>query len=562
MLRFSYKFLFGVVATPSIINEAMDNFEPGSKSATTTKKACVALRSQGSPTDCPCIIGGKPYTTKSSFFQVMPSDHQHALAKGYHASTELANKAIENSLQTFTTWSTTPFRDRAAIFLKAAHLLSTKYRDEIRAATMLGQSKNPWQAEIDCVAEACDFLRWNVHFAEELYRVQPYSDPRSGMWNMTDYRPLEGFCTAITPFNFTAIAANLAGTPALMGNTVIWKPSPTALLSNFLMLRIFQEAGLPDGVINFLPCEPGVMDEVVHSHRSLAGCFFTGSTKVFLDINKKVYSRLETYANYPRISGETGGKDFHLIHPSADLKLVAAATTRAAFEYQGQKCSACSRIFVPKSQWNEFKNLLLMGVKQIKMGQPDDFSSFMCAVIDDKAFAKNKKYIDLAMEDSSNYTVLTGGKCDNSRGYFIEPTVILSKQPRSPLLCEEIFGPVLTAYVYDDGKPNFWKEVCELVDTSTKYGLTGAIFSNDRSSIQEADRHLRYACGNYYVNDKCTGAVVGQQPFGGSRQSGSNDKPGSALFLNRFVSARSIKESLDVRPVISYPHQLPDQYTL
>lgn len=563
MLRFSTRFLYGVVATPPIINEAMDSFEPGSKSAASTKAACAALRHQGgSPVECPCVIGGVPYSSKNTFSQVMPSDHHHVLAKGFHATPELAKKAVENSLETFKSWSTTPFRDRAAIFLKAAHLLSTKYRDEMRAATMLGQSKNPWQAEIDCVAEACDFLRWNVHFAEEMYRVQPFSDPRSGVWNITDYRPLEGFCTAITPFNFTAIAANLAGTPALMGNVVIWKPSPTALLSNYLMFRILKEAGLPDGVINFLPCEPGVMDEVVHSHPSLAGCFFTGSTKVFLDINKKVYSRLEQYNNYPRISGETGGKDFHLLHPSADLKQAAAATTRAAFEYQGQKCSACSRIFVPKSCWETFKNYLLTGVRQLKMGQPDDFSSFLCAVIDDKAFAKNKKYIDIAKEDPKNFTILSGGKCDRSKGYFIEPTVILSAQPKSPLLCEEIFGPVLTAYVYDDGKPNFWKEVCEMVDTSTKYGLTGAIFATDRTAIYEADSCLRYACGNYYVNDKCTGAVVGQQPFGGSRQSGSNDKPGSALFLNRFVSARSIKENFDVTPMISYPHQLPDQYTL
>lgn len=561
MLRRCAPFFFGVVATPPIVNEPMDNFEPNSKSALGVKAACKALRSAGKPAEVPIVIDGKFYTTKSVIKQVMPSQHQHQLARGYNATPELAKKAVESSMKAFKSWSVVPFRDRAAIFLKAAHLLSTTYRDEMRAATMLGQSKNPWQAEIDCVAEACDFIRWNVHFAEEMYRVQPQSTPQSGVWNITDYRPLEGFCTAITPFNFTAIAANLAGTPALMGNVVIWKPSPTALLSNYLVLKILKEAGLPDGVINFLPCEPDVMDSAVHSDENLAACVFTGSTKVFLDINKKIYSRLDKYKNFPRISGETGGKDFHLLHPTANLRQAAAATIRASFEFQGQKCSACSRLYAPKSTWREFKDLLVAGVNQIKTGQPDDFSSFMCAVIDEKSFIKNKKYIDMAKEDS-NYTIISGGDCDKSVGYFVKPTIIQSKDPKAALMREEIFGPVLTIYVYDDSKPNYWKEVCELINTSTKYGLTGAVFADDRSAVQQADAQLRYACGNYYVNDKCTGAVVGQQPFGGSRHSGSNDKPGSALFVTRLVSARSIKENFDVRPVISYPHQLPDNYKL
>eukprot|EP00796_Vickermania_ingenoplastis_P008595 gene8596-6034_t len=561
MLRRCAPAFFAALAVPPIANEPMDNFEPNSKSTKNVLAACARLRSAGVQ-EVPIVIGGKHYTTRNTIKQVMPSQHQHQLAVGYNASPELAKQAVDTALTTFKSWSTTPFRDRAAIFLKAAHLLSTTYRDEMRAATMLGQSKNPWQAEIDCVAEACDFLRWNVRFAEEMYGVQPHSPPLSGIWNMTDYRPLEGFCTAVTPFNFTAIAANLAGTPALMGNVVLWKPSPTALLSNYLMLKIFKEAGLPDGVINFVPCEPAVMEQAIHSDPHLAGCFFTGSTKVFVDINKSIYSRLETFNNFPRISGETGGKDFHLLHPSANLKQAAAGTIRAAFEFQGQKCSACSRLYAPKSTWKEFKELLIKGAKQIKMGQPDDFSSFMCAVIDDKAFAKNKRYIDMAKEDTSNYIIVTGGGCNKTVGYFIEPTIIESKDPNAALMREEIFGPVLTIHVYDDSKPSYWADVCELINSSTKYGLTGAVFAEDRAAVQDADRMLRYACGNYYVNDKCTGAVVGQQPFGGSRQSGSNDKPGSALFLTRFVSARSIKENFDVTPVISYPHQLPDQYVI
>lgn len=561
MLRRCSPLLFGVVATPPILNEPMDSFEPNSASRASVAAACKDLRASR-PIECPIMIDGKPHTTSSTFHQVMPSEHAHVLAKGFNATPELAKLAVESAMKAAKDWAATPFRDRAAIFLKAAHLLSTSYRDEMRAATMLGQSKNPWQAEIDCIAEACDFIRFNVHFAEEMYQVQPLSVPQSGVWNMTDYRPLEGFCTAVTPFNFTAIAANLAGTPALMGNVVLWKPSPTALLSNYIMWKIFKEAGLPDGVINFVPCSPDVMASTVHADPNLAGCFFTGSTKVFLDINKSIYSRLDAYRNFPRISGETGGKDFHLLHPTADVAQAAAGTIRAAFEYQGQKCSACSRLYAPKSRWAELKALLEKGCKQIRQGQPDKFSSFMCAVIDEKAFDKNKRYIDIAKNDESQYTIICGGGTNKSVGYFVEPTIIVSKDPKSPLMREEIFGPVVSIYVYDDSKPGFWKDVCELVDSSTAYSLTGAVFAKDRDAVREADQHLRYACGNYYVNDKCTGAVVGQQPFGGGRHSGSNDKPGGPHFLSRFVSARSIKENFDVRPVISYPHQLPDVYKL
>nr|AGT02588.1 1-pyrroline-5-carboxylate dehydrogenase [Strigomonas oncopelti] len=559
MLRRSLALSYAYVRCPPIQNERMDNFEPGSQSAKETLEACKRVRAQ--TREIPVVVDGVRHTTPHSFTRTMPTDHSVVLAKAYDATPELGKQAVEAAVRAQKEWSRVPFRDRAAVFLKTAHLLSTKYRADMRAATMLGQGKNPWQAEIDCVAEACDFLRWNVHFAEEVYRQQPYSVPNSGVWNTTDYRPLEGFWSAITPFNFTAIAANLAATPALMGNAVVWKPSRTAILSNYMFFEIMEEAGLPKGVVNFLPCPHEVMD-IVHGDENLAGVIFTGSTRVFNTLNKNIYGRLESYRNFPRMSGETGGKDFHLVHPSADLKLVAANTLRAAFEFQGQKCSACSRAYVPKSTWKELEALLLKGHKQIKMGQPEDFKSFMCAVIDEAAFNKNKKYIDIAKADPSNYTVIAGGGCDNSKGNFIEPTIIVSKDPKGQLMREEIFGPVVAIHVYDDSKPNFWKDVCHLVDTSTQYGLTGAVFARDRAVIREADAHLRYAAGNFYINDKCTGAVVGQQPFGGARLSGSNDKPGAQQFVTRFVSARSIKENFDVAPTISYPHQLPDVYTL
>ncbi|CCW69764.1 unnamed protein product [Phytomonas sp. Hart1] len=560
MLRRTLPFAFGFPKCPPILNEPMDNFEPGSVSAKGVLEACKRYRE--TVTECPIIIGGKPYTSSNAFDRVIPSDHGVKLARSYFACPKLAKKAVDTALVAFKEWSHVPFRERAAIFYKAAHLIATKYRNDLRAATMLGQSKNPWQAEIDCVAESCDFLRWGIHFASELYSNQPHSVGNSGVWNSTEYRPVEGFWSAITPFNFTAIAANLVGAPALMGNVAIWKPSPNAVLSNYLILKIFEEAGLPPGVINFLPCEPEVMDQVVNSDPRLAGVVFTGSTKVFSEINKNVYSRIDTYKNFPRISGESGGKDFHLIHPSANIKLAVANTIRGAFEYQGQKCSACSRAYVPKSKWGEFKELFLKGHKQIKMGQPDDLSSFMCAVIDKAAFEKHQKYIDIAKNNSDVYTILAGGNCNGTKGYFVDPTIIETKDPRSQLMREEIFGPVLTVFVYDDSTPGFWKDICELVDTTTVYGLTGSIFAHDRASIQEATKYLRYTAGNFYINDKCTGAVVGQQPFGGAKLSGSNDKPGSAQFMLRFVSARTIKENFSVAPDISYPHQLPDIYQL
>ncbi|KAG8347119.1 putative Aldehyde dehydrogenase family [Trypanosoma vivax] len=556
MLRRSLPYAFAFVKSPPIGNEGMDSFEKGSVSATATLEACKALRQK--VTDCPIVIGGKEYRTENAFKQVIPSDHQKLLATSYNATDELAHKAIQTALEASGEWSQVPFRDRAAIFLRAAHLISTKYRHELRAATMLGQSKNPFQAEIDVVAESCDFLRYSVKFAEELYNQQPASPANCAIWNSLEYRPLEGFVSAIAPFNFSAIAANLVACPALMGNVVLWKPSPGAVLSNYLLYKVFEEAGLPAGVVNFVPCEPRVMSEVVNTHPELAGVAFTGSTAVFRDINKQIYARLEEYRNIPRISGETGGKDFHLIHPSADVKLAAALTTRGAFEFQGQKCSATSRLYVPKSRWNEMKEHMLAVHSQLKMGQPDDFQSFLCAVINEAAFVRNEKYISIAKEHADDYTIIAGGKCDKSQGWFIEPTIIEAKRADATLLQDEIFGPVLTVFVYDDSQPGYWENVCGIVNKS-RYALTGSIFCQDRRAIREAtERHLRYAAGNFYINDKCTGAVVGHQPFGGARASGSNDKPGSALFLTRWVSARTIKENFDPSTQVSYPHQLPD----
>ncbi|KEG13723.1 delta-1-pyrroline-5-carboxylate dehydrogenase [Trypanosoma grayi] len=557
MLRRTLPFAFAYAKCPPIVNEPMDAFEPGSASANGTLEACKRLR--GGVTDCPIVIGGKEYRTDSVIRRMIPSDHQHHLATGYNATPDLARKAVNTALEASQTWSQTPFRDRAAIFLHAAHLISTKYRHELRAATMLGQSKNPFQAEIDVIAESCDFLRFSVKFAEELYHNQPLSPSSGSIWNSLDYRPLEGFVTAIAPFNFSAIAANLVACPALMGNVVLWKPSPNAVLSNYVLYKVFEEAGLPAGVVNFIPCEPDVMCETVNSHPDLAGVAFTGSTKVFMSINKQIYSQLEEYRNIPRISGETGGKDFHLIHPSADMKQAAALTVRGAFEYQGQKCSATSRLYAPKSRWEELKGYMLEVHGQLKIGQPDDFQSFMCAVIDETAFDRNKKYIDIAKADKANYTILAGGECDKSQGWFVQPTIIEAKDAQAQLLREEIFGPILTVYVYDDSNPGYWPDVCDIVNRTTKYSLTGSIFAQDREAIRHAtSKHLRYAAGNYYINDKCTGAVVGQQPFGGARASGSNDKPGSPLFLTRWVSARTIKENFDHTSQVSYPHQLPD----
>ena len=491
---------FGAVSIPPIVNEPMSSFPPGCPHRAQVESECRNLR--GSVSECQIVIHGVRYTTDKMWERTIPSDNKHVIARTYMATPELAKAAVESSLRAHAEWSRTSFLDRAAVCLKAAHLITKKYRAQVLARTMLGQSKNPWQAEIDCVAEAADFLRFNVKYAAQMYNEQPVSPATANVWNTVEYRPLEGFVASITPFNFTAIGVNLAIAPVLMGNVTVWKPSPSAILSNYHMMQIFEEAGLPPGVINFLPCEPEVMEREVLGHQMLGGMVFTGSTKVFKQINRVISGNLDVYRNFPRISGETGGKNFHLLHPSCDINYAVASTVRSAFEYQGQKCSACSRVYVPKSRWAEFKEKLLAAHQKLAMGQPDDFRSFMCAVIDEAAFRKVSSYIDLAKTEGGQ--VLAGGTYDGTKGWFITPTVIVTENPLSTTMREEIFGPVLTVYVYDDKQ---WRETLRLVDETSPYGLTGSVFSDDRSALREAADALRYTCGNLYINDKSTGAV-------------------------------------------------------
>lgn len=546
---------YGVAAVGSVLNERMDSFAPGSKDRAAMEAACAKTRT--SHLDCPIVIGGQEFRTGNAFKRTAPSDHSVHLATGYNADDKLAQAAVRSCLDAHPTWSRTPFQDRCAILLKAAHLITTKYRAEVQAYTMLGQSKNPWQAEIDCVAESADFIRFNVKFAEQIYQEQPLTTANASIWNMTEYRPLEGFVAAISPFNFTAIGVNLALAPVLMGNTVVWKPSPNAILSSYQMFKIFEEAGLPPGVINFVPSEPDVMSRNVIENPMLGGVAFTGSTKVFNTIHQTVARNLEVYRSYPRISGETGGKNFHFLHPSCDVNHAVASTIRSAFEYQGQKCSACSRLYCPKSLWGSVKAKLLAAHNKVVVGQPDDFKTFVAAVIDDNAFKKVTGYIEKAKAEGGD--IIAGGRGDNAQGFFVQPTIIVTSDPKSVTMREEIFGPVLTVYVYDDKEMD---ETLRLVDETTPYGLTGAIFASDRAALRHIADRLRYCAGNIYINDKSTGAVVGQQPFGGARGSGSNDKPGASQFLHRWVSARTIKENFDINGQISYPHQLPDIVTV
>lgn len=542
---------FGAALVGGITNEPMNSFKPDSPERAATAAACAKVRA--TTVDCPIVIGGKEYRTKNSFKRTAPSDHSVHIATGYNADAALAELAVTNSLEAFKTWSTTPFQDRVAIVLKAAFLITRQYRAEVLAATMIGQSKNAWQGEIDCVAESADFLRFNAKYAQQIYQEQPLTSPNASVWNMTEYRPLEGFVASVSPFNFTAIGVNLALAPVLMGNTVVWKPSPNAILSSYQMYKIFEDAGLPAGVINFVPCEADVMASKIIAHPALGGVAFTGSTKVYNAINQNVAQNLSTYRSYPRLSGETGGKNFHLLHPSCDVNNAVAATVRSAFEYQGQKCSACSRLYCPKSLWPEVQKKLLDATAKIVVGQPDDFKTFMAAVIDEAAFNKNLSYIEKAK--AAGGKIIAGGTGDKTKGFFVQPTIIVTTDPKSITMREEIFGPVLTVFVYNDAD---WQETMKLVDETTVYGLTGAIFAHDRVALREAAETLRYTAGNLYINTKSTGAVVGQQPFGGARSSGSNDKPGAPQFLYRWISPRTIKESYEINGQISYPHQLPD----
>jgi 1-pyrroline-5-carboxylate dehydrogenase len=469
------------------------------------------------------------------------------LARAPQADRATMTAAVKAAVEAQRDWAGLRFEDRAAVFLRAAELLATTHRQLINAATMLGQSKTAYQAEIDSACELIDFLRFNVHYAERIYREQPESSP--GVWNRMDHRPLEGFVYAITPFNFTAIGGNLPTAPALMGNAVIWKPAATALLSNWHFFKLLEQAGLPPGVINFLPGNSIEVSELLLAERQLAGIHFTGSTPVFQSLWRSVAENLERYAGYPRIVGETGGKDFILAHPSADTDALAVAIVRGAYEYQGQKCSAASRAYIPDTLWPAVRDRVVAMIQDIRVGDVADFRNFMGAVIDRRAFTRLRDHLEAAKRDSG-VKLLAGGGTDDSVGYFVQPTLLQVQDPAYRLMCEELFGPVLAVYVYPEAQ---WKETLTLVDQTSPYALTGAVFARDRQAIAEAEQRLRHAAGNYYINDKPTGAVVGQQPFGGSRASGTNDKAGSILNLLRWVSPRSIKETLSPPTDYRYP---------
>lgn len=541
---------------PSLKNEPIKDFGFNDQKDWDLLRASIS-KFTDSVVDVPIVINGERiHSGRSTLPQVNPAKHSQNLANVAQATEADIKNAIESAKQAKLKWSQTAWTDRAAIFLKAADLISTKYRYDMLAATMLGQGKNVYQAEIDCVAELIDFFKFNVKYAQELYQEQPV-ELSPGVWNRAEYRPLEGFVYAVTPFNFTAIAANLVGAPALMGNTVVWKPSATAALSNYLLLTILEEAGLPKGVINFIPGEPVQVTDLVLNDKDFSALHFTGSTDVF----KKLYCKIsenvanDTYRDFPRIVGETGGKNFHLIHPSASINHTVLSTLRGGFEYQGQKCSATSRIYVAESIWPEFKEKLTAAMKTISIGNTSDpayLNSFMGPVIHEQSFEKLSKAIENAKEDSE-LTILEGGHYDRSAGFFVEPTLIQTSNPDHAYLTQEFFGPILTAYVYPDAE---YESIMDKVDSATKYGLTGSIFARDREAVRFAEEKLRYSAGNFYINDKSTGAVVGQQWFGGARMSGTNDKAGSGNILNRFVSVRSIKENFYELTDYKYPSNI------
>jgi 1-pyrroline-5-carboxylate dehydrogenase len=520
---------------PKAINEPVKSYAPNNPETKELKKAIETAKSDNR--EIPMYIGGKEVKSDKRVDIVAPHRHKEPVGTFYKSGKEHIQQAIDAALKAHRDWSNMPFEHRASIFIKAAELLAGPYRQRINAATMIGQSKNPFQAEIDSACELIDFFRFNVEFAAQIYAEQPESAP--GMWNRSEYRALEGFVFALTPFNFTSIAGNLPSSAALMGNTVVWKPSDKQVFSAQVIMELFQEAGVPDGVINLIYPSGQDAADVCFKHRDFAGIHFTGSTGVFNSIWKEVGANMHTYRSYPRIVGETGGKDFIVIHESADVEASAVAIVRGAFEYQGQKCSAASRVYIPSNLWPEMRDRMEADIKSMKMGEIEDFSNFINAVIDEKSFDKLAKYIDDA-KSSNNAEVIIGGRHDKSEGYFIEPTVILAKDPQYITMCDELFGPVLTVYVYDPGK---WEETLDLVDSTSPYALTGAVIAQDRKAIIQASDRLRHAAGNFYINDKPTGAVVGQQPFGGARGSGTNDKAGSKLNLLRWVSARTIKET-------------------
>jgi 1-pyrroline-5-carboxylate dehydrogenase len=526
----------GIFQVPAPANEPIKGYGPGAPEKKPLKARLDAMAKE--VVDIPCIIGGKEVRTGKTQDIVMPHDHGHVLAKMHLAGKEELEAAAAAAVEAQKAWANLPWQERAAVMLRAAELLAGPYRDTLNAATMLGQSKNVFQAEIDSACELIDFFRFNARYYQEILTNQPMNGPQ--MWNRLEFRPLEGFVLAITPFNFTSIAGNLPTSPALCGNAVIWKPSRTSALSSYYLMKLFDEAGFMPGIINFIGAPGPVTSEVLLPHPNLAGVHFTGSTAVFQNIYQVTGNAIKGYRNYPRIVGETGGKDFIFAHASADVAALATAAVRGAFEYQGQKCSAASRMYVPKSLWSGVRERIAAEVKTIKMGDPRDFTNFMNAVIDKSAFDSIKGYIEHAKAASDAEVIIGGGSSDET-GYFIEPTVIEAKNPKYRSMVEEIFGPVLTVFVYDEGELD---ETLRLCDESSAYGLTGAVFAKDRAAIQKISAALRFTAGNFYINDKPTGAVVGQQPFGGSRASGTNDKAGSALNLMRWLSPRAIKENL------------------
>lgn len=525
----------GFFKVPFPKNEPVLNYAPGSPERAALHKELTAARNR--VLDIPMYIGGEEVRSGNTIALSPPHDHAHILGHFHEGDRTHVEQAVEAALSARELWANLDWQHRAAIFLKAADLLAGPYRWEINAATMLGQSKNAYQAEIDSACELIDFLRFNVYFMSEMYAEQPVSSP--GVWNRLEYRPLEGFTLAVTPFNFTAIAGNLPTSMALMGNTVVWKPAYTQIYAANVIMKVLKAAGLPDGVINLIYADGPVVGDVAFNHRDFAGIHFTGSTKVFQSMWKTIGTNIEKYRSYPRIVGETGGKDFILAHPTAKAKEVATGISRGAFEYQGQKCSAASRCYIPASMWEEVKRYLVADLKSFKMGGTEDFSNFINAVIDKRAFDSITGYIEKARTNPMN-EIIAGGKYDNAKGYFVEPTVILTKDPLSLTMCEEIFGPVVTVYVYND--ENF-EDTLHLIDNTSPYALTGSIFSGDRYAIELATKKLVNSAGNFYINDKPTGAVVGQQPFGGARGSGTNDKAGAKANLMRWVSIRTIKET-------------------
>jgi 1-pyrroline-5-carboxylate dehydrogenase len=541
----------GIFRPPAPSNEPVRDYAPGSPEREEIRRKIAEMR--GQTMDLPLVIGGEDVRTGETFEQVEPHDKDKLLATVQQGGSAEVERAIGAAGEAWHDWSRMPWEDRAAIFLRAAELLAGPWRSTLNVATMLGQSKTVHQAEIDAACELIDFLRFNVEFMTRIYEEQPTSS--QGVWNRMEYRPLEGFVFAVTPFNFTAIGGNLPTSAALMGNTVVWKPASTAAYSAFFIMRLLQEAGLPDGVINLVYGPGAVIGDAALASERLAGVHFTGSTPVFHSMWRTIGANIDRYRNYPRIVGETGGKDFIVAHPSADVDAVATAIVRGSFEYQGQKCSAASRIYAPSNLWPELRDRLAEEVAEIRMGDVADFSNFMGAVIDAKAQSGHREAIELA-RDHANANIVVGGGVDDSEGFFVEPTVIETSDPEMPLMRDELFGPIVTTYVYPE---NAWGETLELVDRTAPYGLTGSVFAEDRDAVIQAENVLRYTAGNFYVNDKPTGAVVGQQPFGGARASGTNDKAGSMWNLIRWVSPRTIKETFVPPRDYRYPFMAADQ---